>query len=275
MKAMRLRAPDAPSRECRWDWGRVNAPSSDRKPLNNIQVPIAANGSEGYALATPARSTVTSTLSSGSHNRRSGISNVDQRPTIDQLKDFIRSIGARLEDREQRARRLFVEERAASLHNDRNREFSIRSSISSYFGINYSSVSFTGSGQLGFSIHKDRLFEPGTSDLDVACIDVRLFERAWTDVVRTTKSFSDLTPFNHRNNEKIRQFQDQITRRGMILVDAMPKSSLSQSWRDYQQSLSLDHVLLFKRISVAIYINEYAFCWKQDSSLSTLLGVTS
>jgi hypothetical protein len=114
---------------------------------------------------------------------------------IDDLKNHVRTIGKKYTDREQRARRLFIEERAASLHNERDREFAIKTEISNYFRIAYSAVSFSGSGQIGFSIHKDKFFEPSVSDLDVACIDVELFQRAWIDVVSTTRAFTDLTPF--------------------------------------------------------------------------------
>jgi len=70
--------------------------------------------------------------------------------TLDNLKKAVREIGARYPDREQRARRLYIEERPASLHSERHREFDIKTKISEFFDISYSSVSFTGSAQLGF-----------------------------------------------------------------------------------------------------------------------------
>src|SRR4051812_15779383 len=99
--------------------------------------------------------------------------------TLDDLKLHVRTIGKKYSDREQRARRIFIEERAASLQQERDREFAIRTEISAFFRIAYSAVSFCGSGQIGFSIHKDKSFEPCVSDLDVACIDVELFQKAW------------------------------------------------------------------------------------------------
>lgn len=194
-----------------------------------------------------------------------------QADALARMKAAVRSIGARFPNREERARRLFVEERAASLHLDRDREFAIRTEISTFFGVPYTTVAFAGSAQLGFSVHKDRLFEPGVSDLDAACVDVGLFQRAWIDIVDTTRSFTDATPFGARGPQDIEQFKDQILRRGMIRIDAMPRSELSLGWNAFLGRLSRRHTTLFQHVSLAIYMNEYAFCWKQDSSLATLM----
>ena len=190
------------------------------------------------------------------------------------MKAMVRSVGTRFPDREQRARRLFVEERAASLHFDRDREFAIRPDISGSFGVPYGAVAFAGSAQLGFSVHKDRLFQPGVSDLDAACVDVGLFQRAWIDVIEATRSFRDATPFGTRRPSEIAQFKDQILRRGMIRLDAMPRSTLSLDWNAFIGRLSRRHTDIFQRVSLAVYMNEYAFCWKQDSALTTLMEPT-
>ncbi|QQV75865.1 hypothetical protein H5J25_09565 [Sphingomonas aliaeris] len=123
--------------------------------------------------------------------------------SVELLKRSVRAISRNYKDREQRSRRLFIEERAASLHFHREREFAIRTAISEHFAVPYSAVAFTGSAQLGFSVHKDRLFEPGISDLDAACISPDLFQSAWMDVVKATRSFTDLTPFGHSKKVKL------------------------------------------------------------------------
>jgi hypothetical protein len=193
--------------------------------------------------------------------------------SLEDLKRLVRAIGARYDDREQRARRLFVQERAASLHHERDREFEIRTDVSQFFNIAFSSVNFCGSAQLGFSIHKNRLFQPAVSDLDVACVDVNLFQKAWIDVITTTRAFTDLTPFGTRGVDKITLFKEQILKRGMIKVDIMPQSDLSRSWSQFEGEISRRHTVMFKRVTLAIYMNEYAFCWKQDSALSQLINI--
>lgn len=192
---------------------------------------------------------------------------------LDALKQKVRSIAVPYRDREARARRLFIEERAAALHFDREREFEIRTAIATFFGVPYSAISFCGSAQIGFSVHKDRLFEPTSSDLDAACVSSDIFQKAWADVITTTQAFTDDTPFGTRPPSEIAQFKDQILRRGMIRIDAMPLSKLSRDWSVYQGELSRKHRSIFKKITLAVYMNEYAFCWKQDSALAQLLKV--
>ena len=191
--------------------------------------------------------------------------------TLDLLRSRVREIGSHYQSRHDRARRLFVEERAASLHEDREREYAIKNEISNFFGVAYSHVCFTGSGQLGFSIVKERLFEPAVSDLDAACIDADLFQQAWIDVIDTSKAFTDSTVFGGGGKGAIDKLKDQMVRRGMIMIDLMPASKLKRSWTQFQGALGRRHVTLFRSISIAIYMNEYAFCWKQDSALSRIM----
>lgn len=191
---------------------------------------------------------------------------------LGQLKTAVQKICRPYKDREQRARRLFMQERAASLHGDQHREFQIKTKVSKFFDISYSSVSFCGSAQIGFSIHKNRLFVPGESDLDIAIIDTNLYQKAWIDIITTTRAFSDPTPFSPKTSTHIELFQSQILRRGMIRISAMPKSAIKQRWTQFEHEIGLEHTDLFKTITIAIYINEYAFCWKQDSSIAQLTG---
>lgn len=191
---------------------------------------------------------------------------------LSELKSAVRNIGGNYNDRFHRARRLFVEERAAALAQSREEEYTIKTNISEHFNIEYSSVCFTGSSQLGFSVHKNKLFEPATSDLDVACIDPELYHRAWADIVSTTRAFTDLTPFSGYQDRDIERLKDNILRRAMIRIKLMPRSRMSADWSDFQNKLGRQHAKLFGGISIAIYMNEYAFCWKQGSSLTKLFG---
>jgi hypothetical protein len=190
---------------------------------------------------------------------------------LEALKVTVRTVGSRYADREARARRLFIEERAVALRNDRDREFSIRSEISRYFDSPHSSVAFCGSAQLGFSVPKNDLFRPGLSDLDAAIVSPNVYQRAWKDIVDTTRAFTDDTAFGSSRHREIELFKDQILRRGMIRIQAMPISPLSSAWKTFEGQLSRAHTTVFKSISIAIYMNEYAFCWKQDSAIAALM----
>jgi hypothetical protein len=191
--------------------------------------------------------------------------------TLDLLQKHVRDIGAKYPIRRDRTRRLFVEERAAAFHEKRDREYAIKSEISKHFGVPYAHVCFTGSSQLGFSIQKERLFQVGISDLDAACVDIALYGEAWENIVKTTRAFSDYTAFGSMSREKIDLFQRQILRRGMILIDFMPTSKLKQKWTQFLGTLSRQNSDLFGSITLAIYMSEYAFCWKQDSVLSLIM----
>lgn len=170
-----------------------------------------------------------------------------------------------------RSRRLFIEDRAWALKNKRAVEYQIKSEVSSMFGVRYSSVSFAGSAQLGFSPAKNTLFSSTSSDLDVACIDSDLFQRAWIDVIDVTRAFTDSTKFSGLSADKVGLFKDSILRRGMIMVKCLPSSMLSSRWKSFEDSLSRKYSSHFRGVSIAIYLNEYAFCWKQDSAVSLIL----
>lgn len=187
------------------------------------------------------------------------------------LQNAVRRIGARYINRLDRARRLFIEERACALTQDREAEYDIKSEASRFFNVSYSSIAFAGSAQLGFSIPKERLFVRARSDLDIACISPTLFQESWTDVISTTRAFTDETKFSGLQPDKIKLFKESILRRGMIKVRLMPRSALSLKWQSFEDRLSRKHSKIFGSVSVAVYLNEYAFCWKQDAALDGFL----
>lgn len=196
---------------------------------------------------------------------------LDETSPLDQEKSKIISLARQYKDRLDRSRRIYVQERPAALANFRDLEYSIRSEVAQYFAISLGSIYFCGSAQLGFSVHKNRLFSPGISDLDIACVSGPLFQSAWKDAAEVTRAFSDPTKFSGRPEETAELFKDQLVKRGLIRVSTMPRSETSSEWQRFEAYLSRKHAAHFGRISFAIYINEYAFCWKQDSVISALL----
>lgn len=190
---------------------------------------------------------------------------------VDVLKTRVLTLAGKYSDRLRRARRLFIEERAIALASDREVEYSVKESISQFFGIKYSEVAFAGSAQVGFSAHKNRPFLKAVSDLDVACVSSNLFQVAWADVITATRAFTDATKFAGLRQEEVDRFKDGILRRGMIRVAIMPRSELSMGWKNFENALSREYSAYFGSVSVAIYMSEYAFCWKQDSAISSIL----
>lgn len=191
---------------------------------------------------------------------------------LEQVKNAVREVGAAYQDRLDRSRRLYVEERAHALRENREIEYKIKQDTARFFCIDYTNVCFCGSAQLGFSVYQDRLFVPAESDLDIACVSGPLFQRAWMDVVASSRAFSDYTAFGNVSRATVDNFRDQIAKRGMIRISVMPKSKLSNHWRQHEDLMTRKNISKFSKISFAIYMSEYAFCWKQDSALTTLFG---
>jgi hypothetical protein len=188
------------------------------------------------------------------------------------LKSAVREIGKRYPDRYDRARRLYVQDRAVALEGKRDIEYEIKSGIRSYFEIPYTDVFFTGSTQIGFSPHKDTAFIPAQSDLDIACVNAALFQRAWIDVIEESRAFTNGAAFGTMKSSEIDFFKERIAKRGMIIIGQMPNSQLAIRWRQFESRLTRKYAGVFSRVSVAIYMNEYAFCWKQDSALKMICG---
>jgi len=191
---------------------------------------------------------------------------------LDELKRDIRLLASKYEDRIDRTRRIYIEDRAIALRSKRDLEYDIKRTISTFLNVSYSSISFAGSAQLGLSVHKDKPFVLAESDLDVACISSAVFQEAWTDIVDSSRAFTDQTAFSGLSVREVSLFKDQILRRGMINVKFMPRSKFSKKLIEFQDALTRKYSDYFQSVSIAIYINEYSFCWKQDSALGELLG---
>lgn len=169
-----------------------------------------------------------------------------------------------------RARRIYFDRPSYALDGKHDVEFKIKSAVSEFFGLAFRSVVFTGSAQLGFSPHKDTAFIPGQSDLDVACIDSGLFQKYWEYILTETYAFSNQNKFIDPNHAE--KLKDQILRRGMIFVRYLPKGILRRETMQFLDGLSVEHRALFKSITVAFYVNEYSFCWKQNTAIDQITG---
>ncbi|WJI79594.1 MULTISPECIES: hypothetical protein [unclassified Mesorhizobium] len=193
--------------------------------------------------------------------------------TADERREALQRLIAPYHDTITRARRVFFDKASFALDGKHETEFAIKQRIASRYSIAFRSVLFAGSAQLGFSPQKDTTFEPGKSDLDVACIDNGLYQRFWEVVLRATRAFSDDSTFIsdfHRERMK-----EGILRRGMILLEYLPKCPERNSEKSFMDELGKDHSAHFSRITVAVYMNEYAFCWKQASALNLVRGITN
>lgn len=188
-------------------------------------------------------------------------------------RDEIISLATKYREPHERARRIFLEEPSFALTTKKEFEFEIKSRISAHFNVQFRSIVFCGSAHLGFSPHKDTEFVPGASDLDVAIIDMGTFQSVWMLLVEATRAFTDLSGFRtFPNPDKIiEEVRGMMVRRGLIHLASMPTSRKLDYHRIFFDQLSKPYREVFSKINVTFYMNEYAFCWKQNSALVTLL----
>lgn len=190
--------------------------------------------------------------------------------TVDELREQLRRSLSPYDDVVTQVRRAYFDLPSFALTDKHEVEFDIKRSVADRYSIPFRSVVFTGSAQLGFSPQKDTEFRQGSSDLDIACIDGRLFQEVWQSVLTITRAFTDLSSFDNTGHAD--QLRDQILRRGMILFDFMPRSPQRSTEQAFLDGLSRRYRTHFGRVSLAVYMSEWNFCWKQVSALSTVLG---
>lgn len=192
-------------------------------------------------------------------------------PTV----EHIRQLAREHPDALSRAQRIYLDQPSHALEGKHATEFAIKREISEYFDVPFRHVAFTGSAHLGFSPTKGTEFSPGTSDLDVALIDARLFQKYWAVLNEATRAFNDLSGFSihPRPREVAQTMQDMLVKRGALYHFFLPKCRISDRDASFLDGISRDHSHLFAKISIVIYMNEYAFCWKQNSALQSVLRV--
>jgi hypothetical protein len=135
-------------------------------------------------------------------------------------------------------------------------EFYIKNKISTEFEIPFLSIAISGSSKTGISFFKDKLFEPGKSDLDIAIICLPLFNKFSEISNEATKGYTNLSVFpRYKGNLTNNQFKYNLTL-GYINPFFMPNCSFKTKWIDFFNSLSNEHFDLFKNINACIYAGD-------------------
>jgi len=192
------------------------------------------------------------------------MSNVDDRRKS--LQEVIRNYS----DPALRVKRAYFDRPSMALKDKHDIEFDIKAAVSDRYKVPFRSVVFTGSAQLGFSPHKDTEFAVGKSDLDIAVIDGRLYQEVWEVVLRRSDGFNNLSAFH--SEEHRRNIQTHMLKRAMILLDFMPRCEERSREQLFLDQLSVKYRRIFGRVSLAVYMSEAAFCRKQVSALSNVMG---
>lgn len=166
------------------------------------------------------------------------------------------------------ARKLYLSYTTEIFKENEDEEFYIKNNICNQFEIPFSSIEIVGSSKTGLSFFKDKIFEPGISDLDIAIISLPLFNKFSETAHQLTNGYSDLTVFPmYKAHSTAQQFRKGLSN-GFVNPFFMPKCELKSKWLDFFNSLSNKHFDLFKNINGGIYGSEYFFEFKQEECIN-------
>ena len=167
------------------------------------------------------------------------------------------------------ARKLFLSYSTEVFKENEDKEFYIKDNIARQFEIPFSSIEIAGSSKTGLSFFKDKKFEPGKSDLDIAIVSLPLFNKFSETSHQLTKGYSNLTVFPiFKGYSTAQQFRNGISNNGFVNPFFMPNCELKSRWLDFFNSLSNNHFDLFKNINGGIYASEYFFECKQEECIN-------
>ena len=167
------------------------------------------------------------------------------------------------------ARRIYLCYPTFSFLNMPDREFDIKNSIANEHHVAISDIHFGGSGKTGESYHKEKSFEPGTSDLDAAIVNARLFLTFLEDAVATTEGFKDFTSYDKRVDD-VEEFTLRL-QRGILIPALMPSCQRRTKWLSYFENLSRGNTDLCKDINCWIYCSPGIYEWKFAQTIKLLL----
>lgn len=159
------------------------------------------------------------------------------------IKDFSQALKSlnSLEDQYDFCRK-FVLHGTPFVFRDRDNEFyEFRKRIATKFEISFHEIYITGSGKLGFSPFKQKIFDYD-SDIDVAIISPRLFHKIMKDISRYQMSFRSARAVVREDELKMYHDFLEYVALGWIRPDKLPISFQMQTfkndWFHFFQSLS-------------------------------------
>jgi len=107
----------------------------------------------------------------------------------------------------------------------------------------------------------------------VAIIDVVAYQKAWMALIESTKAFTDLSRFRTRRDRRDvpEIVREMLIKRGLMHLEDMPACEKFDKDRTFLDTLSKQYNSMFSSVTVSFYMNEYAFCWKQNSAIQEML----
>lgn len=146
-------------------------------------------------------------------------------------------------------------------------KFDILHQISEHHKVDINHILIAGSAQTGESFHNETLFNPKTSDLDIAIVDAGLYEKCLQITHMATRDYSDLSGFQRK--EGISVYTDFLINlgRGFFRPDLMPTCTFKNQWFDFFQTLSKKYQSNFESINCGVYSSLHFFQMKQSNNI--------
>lgn len=169
------------------------------------------------------------------------------------------------------ARKIYLTYPTKAFVGAEEQQYLIVNEIALFFDVPITAIQVAGSAKTGRSFYRRQDFIPGTSDLDVAIVDTRLFVKYSEIVFTRSKGYSDQVLFPIRNGASTYQEYVQYLSKGIFRPDLMVTGPERASWNNFFGQLSSKHQNLFGTITACIYMSELFFESKQRSSIKRFL----
>lgn len=166
------------------------------------------------------------------------------------------------------SRKIYITYPTFAFKDNCEMEFELLNSISCEFKIQISSIQVVGSSKTGYSFYKNKSFEPGKSDLDVAIIDPILFQRYCEIVMKEANGFTDLSNFKKTSEANDYNSYKNYLAKGIFRPDFMPTCEAKRRWFNFFNKLSQRYNNLFSDINAGIYFSQVFFEYKQAESIN-------
>jgi hypothetical protein len=146
-------------------------------------------------------------------------------------------------------------------------KFDIMHEVAEKFEVDITNILIAGSAQTGESFHKEILFNPKTSDLDLSIVDANLFETCLKEVYIKTSDYENLADFPRKENISLYQEYLINVARGFFRPDLMPNCKFKSEWFDFFRKLSSKYNSNFESINCGVYSSLFFFQMKQSNNI--------
>lgn len=159
------------------------------------------------------------------------------------MKSFLATLSATTNDEEllDFCRRRSLHGTPAVFNGDEDAYYEFRKRIATKFNINYNDILITGSAKLGFSPHKNKLFDYD-SDIDVAIVSEKLYDLIMLSIhdyqMQLRENRKAVSEYELKKYHKFLEYGAIGWMRPDLLPTSFRIATLKQDWFDFFTSIS-------------------------------------